>query len=227
MPLLHAYFLHTRPYRETSLLVDVFTAEAGMVSGIMRGGRGSRRPSPQLFQPLHIELAGKSELKTLRQLELAGNAVTLQGASLFSAFYANELLVRLLPRDEVQSSLFLAYAELLGNLALPQEPAVLLRRFETALLEVLGYAIDFTYDGAAGEAVKSEAYYAFHPEQGFYATTSSQAIATGRVLLSLAEGCFEGVEEARIAKQINRLALARLLGNRPLRSRELFLSSRS
>lgn len=226
MALLHAFFLHTRPYRESSLLVDAFTAEQGKVSGVLRGGR-RKGQAPQLFQPLMLELAGQGELKTLRQAEVAGPALGLQGTALFSAFYLNELLVRLLPREEIQAALFLQYAETLGCLAEQQAQAPLLRRFECLLLEVLGYAIDFAHDSESGEAVLPQQHYGYHPERGFFPALPGGALVRGDVLLQLADGNFYDEAPARLAKQINRLALARLLGNRPLKSRELFLSSRS
>jgi DNA repair protein RecO (recombination protein O) len=98
MKMLHAYFLHSRPYRESSLLVDFFTAEQGRMSGVSRGVRKARGSVPQLFQPLLLDVAGTGELKTLKQVEMAGPALMLAGTPLFSAFYLNELLVRLLPR---------------------------------------------------------------------------------------------------------------------------------
>lgn len=227
MTMLHAYFLHTRPYRETSLLVDAFTAESGLVSGVMRGGRGSKKTSLQLFQPMMLELAGKGDLKTIRQAEPAGMALLLQGVNLFSAFYVNELLVRLLPKEEVQTSFFAMYGELLANLASSQAPALLLRRFELELLEVLGYAIDFAHDSETDDVVRAEQFYHYQPERGFFPVLANHALTRGSVLLQIAEGNLQDSEPARIAKQVNRLALAHLLGPRPLKSRELFLSSRS
>lgn len=225
--LLHAFFLHTRPYRETSLLVDVFAAETGRLTGIFRGGRRNKGGQPQLFQPLMLEAVGAGELKTLRQVEVARAALMLEGPALFSAFYLNEVLTRLLPREEAQTELFLMYADTLGRLAERHQPAPLLRTFECKLLEVLGYAVDFLHDSDSGEPVLAQCSYDFHPERGFYSTGSARALVTGSVLLQLAEGNFHDPEPARVAKQINRLALARLLGHRPLKSRELFLSSRS
>jgi DNA repair protein RecO (recombination protein O) len=209
------------------MLVNAFTAENGVVTGVMRGGRSSKRTSPQLFQPLMLDVAGKMELKTIRQAEPAGIAVNLQGVALFSALYLNELLVRLLPQDEPQPALFVAYVESLGKLSASNEPAPLLRCFETQLLEALGYGIDFKCDSESGEEIQADRYYAFHPEQGFYATAASHAVAKGEALLQIAQGRFSEAEPARVAKLINRLALKRLLGNRPLKSRELFLSFRS
>src|SRR6218665_58284 len=224
--MLHAYFLHARPYRETSLLVDALTAEQGRVSGVWRGGRRNKAGVPQLFQPLLLEAAGNGELKNLRQVEMAGPAMMLGGTALFSAFYMNEILVRLLPRDEPQPSLFVFYAETLGSLLRQDDPALLLSRFEGHLLDALGYGIDFGHDSESGEPVSAAFGYDFHPERGFSRSRSGKAILSGSALMQLEAGDFSSPEAAAAAKHVHRLALARLLGNRPLKSRELFLAAR-
>lgn len=224
--MLHAYFLHVRPYRETSMLVELLTAEQGRVAGVWRGARRSKGGIPQLLQPLLIDLAGTGELKNLRQVEMAGPALQLTGPALFSAFYLNEILVRLLPRYEIQSALFIAYAETLGSLLEGENTAVLLRRFECQLLDTLGYGIDFSHDSESGESVSAAFGYDFHPERGFSRSRSAQALVNGEALLQLAAGDFSSPAAAQAAKRINRLALARLLGNRPLKSRELFLAAK-
>ncbi|MGH8492280.1 MAG: DNA repair protein RecO [Moraxellaceae bacterium] len=223
--MLHAYFLHARPYRETSLLLDLFTAEQGRISGVWRGGRRSKSGVPQLFQPLLIEAVGAGELKALRQVEMAGPALMLTGSALFSAFYLNEILVRLLPRDEPYPSLFVFYAETLGCL-LQEEPAVLLRRFEGHLLDALGYGIDFGHDSDSGESVSTSFVYDFHPERGFTRSRSGAALIDGAVLMQLEQGDFSSPKAAAVAKRVHRMALSKLLGGRPLKSRELFLAAR-
>lgn len=224
--MLHAYFLHARPYRETSFLLDIFTAEQGRISGVWRGARRGKAGVPQLFQPVLLEAAGSGDLKSLRQVEAAGPALMLAGTPLFSAFYLNEILVRLLPRDETQSSLFIAYADTLGCLRDGSEPAALLRRFECHLLETLGYGIDFSHDSDTGEPVSVAFDYDFHPDRGFSRRRHAGALFNGAVLLQLAAGDFVSPAAASAAKRINRMALARLLGNRPLKSREFFQVAR-
>jgi DNA repair protein RecO (recombination protein O) len=224
--LLHAYFLHTRPYRETSLLVELFSAEQGRLSGVWRGARRSKGSTPQLFQPLLAGVAGAGDLKALQQVEAAGPALMLAGDALFSGFYLNEVLVRLLPRDEPQQALFIAYADVLGRLLAGTDPAVLLRAFECQLLDALGYGIDFGHDSESGEPVDPAFGYDFHPERGFVRRRSGTALVDGAVLLQLAAGDFVSPPAAAAAKRVNRLALARLLGHKPLKSRELFLAGR-
>lgn len=224
--LLHAYFLHTRPYRETSVLADLFTAESGRIGGIWRGGRRARRSAPQLFQPLLVDLQGSGELKTLRQVEPAGPALVLAGSALFSGFYLNELLNRLLPRDEVQPGLFMSYGQVLGELAEGARVESRLRYFEQQLLDALGFGIDYTHDAETSSTIVESLYYDFHPERGFIRVSPGQPGFSGTLLLHLAEGDMESVVALQALKRIHRRALACLLGNRPLKSRELFLASR-
>ncbi|MDO8266325.1 MAG: DNA repair protein RecO [Moraxellaceae bacterium] len=224
--LLHAYFLHTRPYRETSVLVDLFTAEAGRVGGIWRGGRRAKRSIPQLFQPLLVDLQGSGELKTLRQVEPAGPALMLAGPALFSGFYLNELLNRLLPRDEVQYGLFAGYAQILGELAEGAAVESRLRYFERQLLDVLGYGIDFTHDAGSDGMIVEGSHYDFHPERGFVRASPGGSAFPGAVLLGLATSETLSPEGLQVLKLVHRRALARLLGNKPLKSRELFLALR-
>ncbi len=222
--LLHAYFLHTRPFRETSLLVEILTAEGGRLASVWRGARRGKGSVPQLFQPLVLEAAGQGELKNLQHVEAAGPALMLQGAALFSGFYLNEIVTRLLPREEAQPALFAAYAETLGRLAENEAPAPLLRAFEVQLLDCLGYGLDFAHDSASGEAVAPGLHYDFHPERGFTRRYGGETGISGTTLLRLAEGNFGEPEAAAAAKHIHRVALARLLGGKPLKSRELFLA---
>lgn len=223
--LLHAYFLHTRAYRETSLLVEVFSAEAGRFSGSWRGGRRSKGGATQPFQPLLLEAGGNGELKSVQRVEPAGPALALAGAALFSGFYLNEVLMRLLPREEPQPALFVAYAGTLGRLAEGEPAEPLLRRFEAQLLDTLGYGLDYGHDAEHGEAVAAGARYDFHPERGFTRTTVAAGSYPGEALLALAGGDFADAGAAAAAKRIHRQALARLLGPKPLKSRELFLAA--
>lgn len=223
--LLHAYFLHTRAYRETSLLLDVFSAEGGRFSGSWRGGRRNKAGVPQLFQPLLLEATGAGELKSVQRVEAAGPALMLSGTSLFSGFYLNELLIRLLPREEPQHGLFVGYAEALGRLGEGGSPEPLLRAFEASLLETLGYGLDYGHDSDRGEDVSPGSHYAFYPDRGFARTTAVVGSYPGAVLLALAAGDFADAGAAAAAKRIHRQALARLLGSKPLKSRELFLAA--
>lgn len=224
--LLHAYLLHTRAYRESSMLVDVFTAESGRIGAVWRGARRARYSAPQLFQPVLIEVSGAGELKSLRRVESSGAALMLPGAALVSGLYLNELVVRLLPRDEAQTSLFLSYAHALGVLSEGHDVEPCLRSFERALLEALGYGVDYGHDADSGERVDADGYYAFCPGRGFNRVGAGQEGMPGHVLLAIDDGQMDDPLSLKACKRIHRAVLSQLLGNRPLKSRELFLASR-
>tara|TARA_R110000772_G_scaffold140286_6_gene249480 strand:+ start:5352 stop:6155 length:804 start_codon:yes stop_codon:yes gene_type:complete len=142
-----AYLLHSRPYRDTSMLLDFITSDFGRVSAVARGVRSPKsktRASLQPFIPLLINLSGKSELKTLVQVESRNNGFSLKHKALFAAMYVNELLVRLLHKQEADTEIYSLYETTLGNLLRHSEIEPVLRVFELTLLELLGYGIDFS-----------------------------------------------------------------------------------
>ena len=227
-----AYLLHRRPYRESSQLLELLTAEYGRIGAVARGlRRRSRGGSPgallQPFSPLLVGLAGRGELKTLAGVETGGGLAPLRGDALLSGLYVNELLVRLLHRDDPQPGIFASYAVVLGALAGgdPVEPA--LRRFECELLEALGYAFAFDRDAGAGVAVAPSGRYLFEPGVGLCAPRPGAGGTSfaGADLLRAAAGDFTG-SAGKAAKGVLRSALGELLGERPLRSRQLFLRRR-
>jgi len=221
-----AYLLHTRPYRESSLLAELLVAGRGRVGVVMRGARSGKRAAAQLFQPLLVQLAGQGELKTLKALDTAGSLLPLAGHALFSGFYLNELLVRLLQRELPLPAVFLAYAGALGELAgqiEQQDVEPVLRRFEKQLLDALGYGFSFSIDGDSGAPIVPGLHYSYLPERGFSQVYDARDSYAGRVLLELDAGHYDTPEQRQVAKQVLRQALARQLGGRPLKSRELFL----
>lgn len=225
-----AYVMHSRPYRDSSALLDVFTAEYGRISLVARGTRRqSRRGSSaallQPFIPLLLSFSGRSELKTLVAIEPAQGVVVLRGERMFSGMYMNELLVRLLHRHDAHPVLFSVYDRTVKALAGSAVVDAVLRRFEISLLEELGYSFAFGLDGASGEAVHPSLRYRYDPGVGLVASGTTHTHPTniylGSDLLAMASGDFAG--SARLtAKRLLREALAVHLGDTPLRSRELF-----
>lgn len=166
-----AYVLHTRPYRDTSLLVDFFTPEFGRIGAIARGVRqrkGGKRSLLNPFNRLLISLQGKQSLKLLTGSEMDGPGCFLTGAQLYSGFYLNELLVRLLPEMDAHTQLFFDYHESLQLLQSGAELEPLLRCFELNLLQELGYAINFEVDAYSGETISTDGVYQFDSQTGFY-----------------------------------------------------------
>jgi len=220
-----AFILHSRPYKETSALMDVFTPE-GRLRAILRGARGKLGSVARPFSVLDIELRGRSELKTISRIEPAGEFNFLQGQALFCALYLNELLVRLLPLHDPQPLLFEHYGLTVQGLAhaLPVEP--LLRTFEWRLLEQLGYGFSFEMD-VAGQALDAQMLYRLLPENGFEMVSQLRpGMFLGADILALSSVDWQQPNVLHTAKRLMRQALAAHLGGRPLMSRELFLAQK-
>ncbi len=225
-----AYVMHSRPYRDSSALLDVFTAEYGRISLVARGTRRqSRRGSGaallQPFNPLLLSFSGNSELKTLVATEPAQGVLVLRKERMFSGMYMNELLVRLLHRYDAHPVLFSAYDEALKSLAGTAAVDTVLRRFELSLLDELGYSFDLGLDGVSGQAIQPTHWYRYDPEYGLVASGAVNDRHTtaflGSDLLAMASGEWSGPVRLA-AKGLLREALAVHLGDTPLRSRELF-----
>lgn len=223
-----AYVLHRRPWRETSLMVDIFSLNAGRITIIARGGNSAKSPLKaqlQPFQPLLLDWTGRSDLKTLTQAEVRGGPVLKRTLSLYSGLYVNELLQRLLPLADPHPRLFAAYIDVIAELSEATDVEPVLRRFEQSFAAELGY--DFAWDLATdtGDAVEAAEYYCYDPEQGILAAPSAGVPLqnlSGATLLALASGNLESTECRRVAKRVTRALVDYLLQGRPLNSRSLF-----
>ena len=230
-----AYVLHSRPFRDSSVLLEVFTAEHGRVSLVARGlGRkrrgGSLASLLQPFQPLLVGFQGRGELQSLRDVEAAGHLLRLRGDALISGFYLNELLLRLVHRSDPQPTLFLLYGETLELLGSAETSAIepILRRFEFRTLEQLGYAMDLRHDAHTGVPLVTTERYIFTPEHGVSrASGGADAELTfpGADLLAVAGGRYESAPTS--AKRLARLLLQPYLGDKPLRSKSMFRDMRA
>lgn len=224
---LAGFILHRRPYRETSFLLDIFSLEWGLVSAVGKGIRGSKNDKKSLLQPfqaLLLGLSGRHELKNLQQVDALGVSYNLEGHHLFSAMYINELLSRLLAKEIPQPELYHLYQTTL--LALSQNAAIepQLRQFELSLIADLGYGIDFLYDCNTGQDIEPMAYYSFIQEQGWLRLKQKSAdkhCFLGEHIMQISDYVWTPAS-LLCAKTISRITLARLLGNKPLKSRELF-----
>src|SRR5438067_857687 len=153
-----AFVLHTYPYRETSLIVEAFTRQFGRVSVLARGARRPRSAMRGVllsFQPLALSWFGKGELRTMARAEWVGGQPLLRGEALLCGFYLNELLLRLLPREDAHEALFVEYRQALQRLGANMDSGVdsgpVLRAFEKSLLKELGYAMTLERDSAGAE----------------------------------------------------------------------------
>lgn len=221
------YILHTRPYRNSSLLIDAFTQERGRISAVARGARGGQsklRGQLQAFIPLWFACRGKGDLQTCQQAEPLGPPLNMQQLALYSGWYVNELILRLCPLHEVQAELFSAYQKALEQLSAQVTIEITLRQFEICLLQHLGYQLDFSADAIHSRPLREETFYDYVPEQGFIALAEPGATSTcyaGKALRAIAANDFTQSETLRVAKQLTRVALQRLLGNKPLHTRRL------
>ena len=226
-----AFILHARPFRNTSLLLDLFTEQHGRMSAVARGARGPRSKTCGLLQPfvpLLLSWSGRTELVTLRDVESGGAFPQFNNHTLLSSFYLNELLLRLLHRHDPHPELFQAYRHVLQGLESQLQVERILRLFEKKLLTELGYGLILDREASTHCAIEAEGLYRFQIEIGFMRIeihahdVHSNAIFPGRSVLSLHHEQLADTESLRDAKRLTRLALAPLLGPQPLKSRELF-----
>ncbi|MNZ30284.1 DNA repair protein RecO [compost metagenome] len=218
-----AFVLHSRPYKETSALVD-FLTPAGRLRAVLRGARGKAGAVARPFVPLEAEFRGKGELKTVGRLESAGIPNLLAADALFSGLYLNELLIRLLPAEDPHPELFEHYRATLPLLAAGRPLEPLLRAFEWRLLDELGYGFSLDTD-IVGQAVAPDGLYRLLPDAGLEPVGGLQpGIFHGTDLLAMSQADWSAPGALAAAKRLMRQALAPHLGGRPLVSRELFMN---
>ena len=213
------YVLHQRPYRDTSLIVELFTREHGRLSAFARAARGarSRFRGLQPFRPLLLSWVGRGEAPTLTAAEIEGVApLSLAPDRLLSGFYLNELLLKLTVAHDPQPELYAHYAATLERLRALDPLDALLRKFEKRLLELLGYGIELGRE-AQGKAVRADAYYHFRTGEGLVKASAGAEALEGRVLLALAaDEPLEDPEALRQARALLRAALDHCLDGREL-----------
>tara|TARA_R110002072_G_scaffold51389_1_gene137875 strand:- start:65627 stop:66343 length:717 start_codon:yes stop_codon:yes gene_type:complete len=218
-----AYILHARKYRDTSLILELLTEQEGRVAAVQRGARSAKKSGTvQPFTPLLVSYVGRGELKTISKID-AGAMYHLTGDRLLLGMYVNELLIRLLGKFEKTPGLFAAYQTLLLTLVGSPDYQAHLRRFELLLLDELGYGISFATEASSGDLIKPDKQYRFVPDEGFRELTSkTDSSYKGEYLLAIADNDFSLPEIESVARKVARVAIARLLGDKPLKSRELF-----
>lgn len=186
----HAFVLHSLPYKETSLVVELFCREAGRLPVIAKGAKrphSALRPVLVSFQPLLVRFSGKSEVKTLTHAEWLGGCVPPEGKSLFAAYYLNELLMRGLQREDPHAPLFDLYATALQALAQGDDMNVTVRGFELSLLQHLGYGLDFEND-ATGGPIQGDRRYIWVDQAGWQVCTDrSEYGVSGKLIVELGQ----------------------------------------
>lgn len=223
------WVLHTRAWRETSLIVEVLSRDHGRMGLV---AKGARRPGSALrgalmaFQPLLLSWSGAGELKTMTRADWQGGLPRLGGLALMCGYYLNELVVRLSAREDAHPPLFAAYVQALSALAHDLPPAPTLRAFELALLRALGYAPELEREGGQGAAIKAEEQYVYCPENGLSLAPATSAVGAGlrvrgQTLLDLAAEDFTCRQSVREAKPFLRALIEQQLQGARLESRRI------
>lgn len=226
------YILHTYPFKETSLVVELFARNFGRVATTAKGARRPRsamRGLLQAFQPMSATWSGRQELKTLHSLDWNGSLLLLQGEALMCGFYLNELLLRLLPREDPHEVLFEYYADTLKTLASGQDLATTLRRFELKFLQELGYAIPLELDVDAVPISELQTYRyeaehgAFKLQGGGLRRHDNGVQLSGKTLIDMVKDDYSHAQTKQQSKQLMRYLLAHYLGDKPLHTRQLLI----
>ena len=226
------YVLHSRPWHETSLIVEAFTREFGRVGLVARGVRRARSQFRGLLLPFRLLLlswSGRGELPTLTGVDTDGPVRSLAGRTLFSGFYVNEILMKLMARDDPHPELFDDYRCAVVDLGAGEPVDSVLRTFEKRLLDALGYGPTLDRVVDTGAPVSVDKQYRFVPEHGPMEEPGAGEgpMVSGRTLLALASGQMagQGDRERTEARRLMRAILSPHLGPRPLGSRQLFTRS--
>jgi len=223
-----AFILHRQNYGETSKILRCFTREYGRIDiickGCRQGGKQARIMEP--FRRYRLAWSGRGELKTLNQAdEIALYSLSTVQDRLYSGFYINELLSQIVKTAVAEMDLFDLYAKTLSELAVCPLSAIryVLRRFELALLQSMGYGISLDVERDGQTKISPAQAYGFEPEHGLFATSSRQQIlASGDTIIALREGKFENIRQEKEARRLMRFILGSYLPNTSIQSRKLF-----
>ena len=209
--------------------MDFFTEYHGRITLLAKGARRPRSPLKALLQPftpLLLRWSGKGDLKTLTKVEAASLTLPMNTLALYSGFYVNEMLVRVLENQTAYQELFQHYLLCVTKLAAtPDALEPTLRTFEFQVLKALGYGVDFVHCIATGEEVDPNMWYQFRENEGFIASLLQNNLSfLGKDLLAFDLLDFSEKSTQQAAKRFTRIALKPYLGSQPLKSRDLFKS---
>ena len=224
------YVLHTYPYKETSLIVEAFTRRHGRVALL---ARGARRPRSAMcgvllaFHPLRLGWSGAADLATLITAEWGGGlqpaSRPLAGRGLMCGFYLNELILRLLPREDAHEALFDAYGDALARLSAGDAFPAVLRSFEKRLLAELGYAPVFDRDALSGAPIEPASSYVYEPDRGPVRASHGELLISGRTLLDLAADDYTRSETRDEARYLMRALIGQRLHGQVLHTRSVLM----
>lgn len=234
-----AFVLHTRPFSETSMLVEFFTHDFGRVSAVARGVKRKHSKLAGIlmpFVPLSITFKGKTDLVTLYRAESTAVPYYLQESALFCGLYINELLLRLLAKHDTHAELFECYQNILQELASIQSPKskwqqrCALSLFEKQLLQEIGYGLELSKT-VAGTVIAPDMYYTFKAGTGIIEAVEQQNyskqkgmtchLVSGKSLLALQAGNITTAADLMAAEYLLAQVFCFLLGEKYLRSRRM------
>ena len=227
----NVYVLHTYPFKETSLVVELFSQQFGRVAVVAKGARrphSAMRGLLQSFQLLSGCWSGKNELKTLHSLDYSAGLTLIKGEALMCGFYVNELLLRLLPREDAYENLFNYYVATLNTLAEGNNLATTLRRFELKMLQEMGYAVPMLNDNNDAPILENSTY-RYQAEHGAVKlngqlnTNNIGIQLSGKTMLDIARDDYTETVTQNQSKGLMRYLLAHYLGDKPLHTRQLLI----
>lgn len=222
------FVLHSYPYKETSLIVEVFSREYGRLSLVAKGAKrptSALRSVLQTFQPLNVSWTGKSDIRTLTAAEWVGGMLPLEKSALLCGFYLNELLMKFLVRDEVSTALFDAYVSTLNQLAHNEVASIVLRKFELILLQQAGLIGELSYCVSTRARTLSHEYYVLEPGVGvrLAAKIEHWPIVAGKTLLEMSDGDYSDPQTQLQSKHLMRSLLAFHLNGSTLHTRQILI----
>ncbi len=222
------FVLHSYPYKETSLIIDVFSRQYGRIALV---AKGAKRPHSQLrgvlqtFQPLTLSWSGKSELQTLTAAEWVGGMLPLEKSALLCGFYLNEIIVKLIQRDDPQSILFDNYVTAINQLGHAELRVGALRQFELNLLKAAGVINDVSYCIQQRTHVLAEMEYTVDPEAGTRPPQEGEVCVKvhGKTLLDMQAGDYSDARTQLQSKLLMRMLLAHHLHGVPINTRQILM----
>ncbi|ASL45086.1 DNA repair protein RecO [Burkholderia sp. AD24] len=224
-----AFVLHSYPYSETSLIIDVLSRDHGRLALVAKGAKrphSALRGVLQTFQPLALSWSGKSEVRTLTGAEWVGGMLPLCGGALLCGFYVNELLVKFCAREDPHPQLFHHYVVTMTRLAHDEPPVQVLRSFERVLLRETGYAMALNRT-VARKAVVAEGRYVFDPERGVREASddlpAQWPVVSGQTLLDMEQDDYHRAQTVAQSKTLMRFLLNTYLGGTPLATRQILI----
>lgn len=222
------FVLHSYPYKETSLIVDLFSRDYGRIALV---AKGAKRPHSRLrsvlqtFQPLNVAWSGRAEVKTMTNAEWVGGMLPVEKSALLCGFYLNELLTKFLIRGEPAPSLFQDYVSTLNQLAHGASAAIALRQFEIALLQQAGLLGDLNFCTVSGAQVREQLRYIVNPESGVQPAHISESgpVVVGKTLRDMSAKDYSDPTTQAQSKQLMRYLLQYHLQGQTLKTRQILI----